>query len=171
LAQFLGLCAVPAVALAWFAPLSLSALAISTTPAGNPLTELDTPAIASASDATDLAAFEDTSLQTDLVKEARKQSKFLNDQVRALRKILLSKKPGSFDYGITLQQLTLINAERNAWDQNWRKIGRPGVDPIAIQNSLTDLQDSFVQANTDLKTLQAKEVSSGSISTYTPPAF
>lgn len=173
LAQVLSLCAVPAVALAWFAPLALSALAISTTPAGSPLTEPVVPALASAPAAAELGAWEDTATLTavQLVSLARKQSKALNDQVRALRAKLKSLKTNTFDYAITLQSLTLMAAERDAWDHNWRQVGRPGADLAALQNNLVNLQDQFVTANTQLQTLQAKEVQTGSVSSYTPPSF
>lgn len=163
--------AIPAMGLVWFAPVASNALALN-----RPTGPGDVAAVAEQfadadSELAVPAEWQETSLATDLVAIARKQSRDLNTSLRSLRSQLAKQKAGSFSYSITLQRLLLVAAQRDTWDTNWRRIGRPGVDLNLIQNNLVGLQDKFVASNTDLQTLQAKEVATGSISSYTPPNF
>lgn len=164
------LLAIPAVALMCFSPQTLSAFA--STPH---------PQSAAAAFSTDVATGEarvledwnDTALT--LVQQARRQSKALNDALRAIRAQLKALDPKdplfSFKSALIQQSLLTIAAERDAWDRTWKQIGRPGANVEQVQNQLITLQVVFVDTNSKLATMQAQEVQQGSVFSFTPPSF
>jgi hypothetical protein len=165
------LLAIPAVALMCFSPTALSAFSAAT------------PQVASVAmapttaDATNDAAVLDNWSDTKLtvVQQARAQSKTLNDALKAIRKELngLSTKDPlyTFKHDLLQQSYLAIAAQRDAWDNTWKKIGVPGSNIVSLQNQLINLQIAFVKINGDLATLQAQEVASGSITKTSPPTF
>jgi len=157
--------AVPALSLAWFTPTAWSALALT-----GPTAHVSVAPHASAAAASNqLERWQET--QTSLVDQARAESTSLNQALKKVRDLINGNTLSPFSYQLAQQTLALLFAERNAWDANWRQIGIPGADPLEVQSNLIDLQIKFIDANSALLTLQIQEVSSGSITAFTAPAF
>jgi hypothetical protein len=172
LSEICLLCALPAVAFAWYSPHACGMLTTG-------LPHVAAPVAAGSTAPRDAAAVlrEWTDTQTtnpitiNLVVQARQESLVLNAAVRNLRQQLAGQKVGTLAYNLIFQSLQLTAAERDAWDSNWRLIGRPHADQTVVQNTLITLQVKFVNANTTLVPIQAQQISSGSTSTFTPPSF
>jgi hypothetical protein len=91
--------------------------------------------------------------------------------VRELRARLQTQKPASLDYALTAQALSLATSSRDAWDGNWRLMGRRGADLRRLSASLLSLRLKFLAANVSLRSLQARERASASVFSFTPPRF
>jgi hypothetical protein len=165
------LCAIPALALAWFGPAAWSAARSLPAPlhssmVGTAATGLDQEAAAGLVEwhATETPA-------TILVAQVRRESAAHNGAVRRLRALLQTQEPGTLAYGLTLQSLLLAAAQRDAWESNWRSMGRRGADLRLLSQSLVSLRIEFLAAKASLRSLQAAERAAGTVFSFTPPVF
>jgi hypothetical protein len=163
--------AVPALALIEFGPAAWSAArtgatALHRTMPARAAARLDHGAAA------ELLAWHDTDAPAVvLVAQAHRISATNNNEVRRLRSLLQTQTPGTLDYALTTQTLLLAAAERDAWDLNWRKMGRRGADLHVLSESLLNLRIEFSAANTWLQSLQTQERAASSPFSLTPPLF
>lgn len=170
-AHSLVLCGVPALALSTFGPGAWHTARSHAVAPYHPLAT--TAAIRLNHDAAaDLLDWQETaSPAMILVAEAHSVSAGNNKTVRKLRSVLKAQMPGSLDHTLTRQSLLLTAAQRDAWDANWRKMGRHGVDLRLLSRSLLNLRIEFLASNTSLQSLQAQQRAAGSVFSFTPPVF
>ncbi len=170
----LVLCGVPALALIWFGPDAWSAASKPAAAPGRLLAGTTVSSLNHVVPAELLDWHETDSATKILVAEAHRNSAALNNAVRSSRLLLAtvqSQKPGSLDSALILQSLLLAVAQRDAWDSNWRQVGRRGADLRLLGRSLVDLRVEFIAANVSLQSLQVQERAAASVFSYTPPAF
>lgn len=106
-----------------------------------------------------------------LVSEAHSVSAANNKALRQLRALLKTLQPGSLDHALSTQSFLLTVAQRDAWDSNWRNMGRHGADLRLLSRSLLNLRIQFLAANASLQSMQAQERASGSVFSFTPSVF
>jgi translation initiation factor 2B subunit (eIF-2B alpha/beta/delta family) len=161
---------IPAVALLSFTPTAFSAFR-ATTPRASTAAPASQAVAANAQIETLLTQWTETQ---DVVTQARRQSTSLNNALRQIRNQINSLNPNdpqfNFKFQFIQQVLLLIASQRDTWDTTWRRIGRPGADIVQLQDTLIELQVTFVSQNSALAVHQAQEIASGTISTFTPPS-
>jgi hypothetical protein len=176
----LVLCAVPAVALAWFTPSAFSALSAlkPQTMATQRVQELSTQT----AEANVLNQFTDTAtasttgltpaqLNVILINEARNLSKAYTANWNALKAALATLTPGTNGYSIALNQLLLQNAVMVSFNSKYKVVFKAGSSSnlTALNTFLTTFQVNVTNAQTNLTIQISQQLQSGSVSTITPP--
>jgi hypothetical protein len=161
--------AIPLLTLVWFGPNAWNAL-VSARQVPDQLAAVATTVPAEADPAAAASQWQETA-KVNLVAEARKESAALNNMVRSLRAQLLALTPGSFQYQLVLQSLTLAARQRDAWDSNWRRFGVAHANQAALQRNLAHLLGEITASSTALQVHQATEVTNKTISAFAFPSF
>jgi hypothetical protein len=165
--------AVVVAALVWFYPNAWGALAATIPPL---VVAADSAGHTTPSAIADLAVLDEfhetQSLAAALKTIARDLSKHLNDELRKERAFVLAlRRAGdrSLEAAIAQQEFDAIALQRNAWDRQWRQIGRKGANLNRVQNNLFQLMNRFRDLLVDLREHWRVERRTGVVSPFDFP--